>query len=164
MERTSNNRFSHGATRSGYRTTSVWCRCGSWYVEGWWGLPYLRIEVCRIYKISISCFWSIWNSHPRFLRILSNNLYHFPVPAFTTFGKQHQAFPTQMITCSNFQFPIPRMSQLPNLKCFNFHISIFKNFKIQTVWYVDLPFFKMLDSQIWKYYFSRMPPVFSCVF
>ena len=29
---------------TGYRTTSVWCKGGSRYVEGCWGFPYLKIN------------------------------------------------------------------------------------------------------------------------
>ena len=29
------------ATQTGYGTTSVWCRGGSRYFEGWWGFPHL---------------------------------------------------------------------------------------------------------------------------
>ena len=34
----------YGSTKTGYRTTSVWCRGRSRNVEGSWGFSYLKIE------------------------------------------------------------------------------------------------------------------------
>ena len=53
------------------------------------GIPLLENkQVCRIYQIPISCFWSIRNSHPWFFRVYLTILHHFPVPVFTKFDKK----------------------------------------------------------------------------
>ena len=47
---------SFGTTQTGYGTTSVWCRGWSRYVEGCWGLPYLKTFLFVQTLISYICY------------------------------------------------------------------------------------------------------------
>ena len=45
---------SYRTIHSGYGTTPVWCRGGSWYVQGCWEFPYLKIKMSS--KLPCVCF------------------------------------------------------------------------------------------------------------
>ena len=46
---------SYGTTHSGYRTTLVWCRGGTRYVEGCWGVRYLFVLIVYLFLVVICC-------------------------------------------------------------------------------------------------------------
>ena len=68
-----NEMRNHPTIRKGYGTTPVGCKGGSWYVEGCWGFPYLKIK-------PVSCLLVSWFLVFRFLGF--QNILYFQMILF----------------------------------------------------------------------------------
>ena len=53
------------------------------------------------WQMSISCYWSIWNSYPSFCRFYFTNLHHVRSPIFTQFDKNWGTHNSQKTTTKN---------------------------------------------------------------
>ena len=110
-----------GTTKTGYGTTSVWCRDGSRNIEGCWGFPYLEIEKWpNFYFMFLIAMKFISTILKNCLRGSSSFL---SVPVFTKFDK-----PWYTQICQKKQQLPKYPCSVSKLQAFKFKLSICQMF------------------------------------
>ena len=108
------------------------------------GIPLLENrKVGSIYRIDVSCFWSIWNSYPSFWNLFWTKINHLPILVF-----YFSCF--QNINISKSQKS--EHSKVRHVKKWYLHFPIFRKFSN----------FLILRHE--NEYVSTMLPHFSCIF